>query len=168
MNDSTTKIVDFYRGEIPNNEGLFFNEFLERYGMQQMEVDHAWIQWVLPTKQLSNFNDAPLLTDDEITLFKNDPELKEKLERVIVKVLDYFGMEKSSGRVEWIEREHARWWLQEFNHNMLRMDRFIVSLRYFGYDDIARQVFRLLGEYKNEYRNSYQNYWRISALADLP
>ncbi len=163
------KIVEFYRGEIPNNEGLFFQDFLARYGHSQMEVDHAWIQWVLPTKQLSNFNeDAPLLTDDEITLFQHDPELKEKLDLVVNKVLDYFGMENTPEGLIWSERPHARWWLQAFNHNMLRMDRFIVSLRYFGRNDIAQQVFGLLGEYQEIYKNSYQNYWRVSALAELP
>lgn len=167
------KIVNFYRGDTPNNEGLYFQEFIDRYGHEQMEVDHAWIQWVLPTKQLSNFNDAPLITNEELVLFQNDPELVAKFSEVINKVLDYFGMALFEGNVVWKIEENAavdtRWWLKAFNHNMLRMDRFIVSLRYFGKDETARQIFELLGEYKDIYSNSYHNYWRISALAkELP
>lgn len=162
-------LVQFYKGNIPNNEGLSFQEFMDRYGPEQMEVDHAWIQWVLPTKQPSNFNvDAPLLTDDVIAQFQTDPELIALFDRVVDKVLNYFCMERIEGKVVWNKDPESRHWLKHFNHNMLRMDRFIASLRYLGKEDIAQQVFTLLGEYQNIYKNSYFNYWSISAKAELP
>lgn len=70
------KLVQFYRGKIPNNEGLFIDDILS-YGYEQLEVDHAYIQWILPLKERSMFNtEAPLLTDQEIDLFKSDSDLK--------------------------------------------------------------------------------------------
>jgi hypothetical protein len=86
------KLVEFYRGEIPNNEGVSLEDILA-YSYGQFEVDHAYIQWIFPLKERSNFNvEAPLLHDDEIVLFKSDPELRSKLSEVVQRMLDYFGM----------------------------------------------------------------------------
>ena len=97
------KLVEFYRGEIPNNDGVFVDDILE-YSYGQLEVDHSYVQWLFPLKERSMFNvDAPLLKDSEIVLFKSDPELKSKFLKSAYMMLDYFGMYYHGGYVGWQE-----------------------------------------------------------------
>jgi hypothetical protein len=141
--DVFVKLIHFYRGEIPNNEGVWLKDIMAyKYG--QFECDHAWIQWVFPTKEPSNFNvDAPLLTNDEIILFQSDPVLKEKVFAAILKVLDFYGMEIHDEAVRWQEietHESPQWWLESFNHNFLRITRILTSMRYLGYAELSSKT----------------------------
>ena len=71
------KLIDFYRNECPTNGGYYLEEIMQ-WVRGHWEASHEEIQWVFPTKQISQFNsEAPLLTDDAIALFKADPELME-------------------------------------------------------------------------------------------
>lgn len=167
------KLVEFYRGEIPNNEGVFLEEILS-YSYGQFEVDHAYIQWILPLKERSMFNtDAPLLHDDEIALFKSDPALRSKLSEVVQRMLDYFGMYFHRGVVNWQEPdpEHGhkdpKWWLRHFNHNFLRMTRMLTSLRYLGLEDISVAIYNCLLSCRDMYGKESYEYWTDAATGPL-
>lgn len=134
-----------------------------QYEYEQFEGDHAWIQWILPTKEPSAFNpDAPLLTDEDIILFKSDPVIVENYMYAIYRVMDFYGMTVFKGEAIWQEagnHKNPRWWLESFNHNFLRMTRLLVSLRHMGYDDLALSIFALLEEYRETYPNSIEEHW---------
>ena len=163
-------LIDFYRNESPTPEGLTFSDFMQ-YGYEQLEGDHAWIQWILPTKEPSAFNpDAPLLTDEDRVLFKSDPVLIENYLAAVYHVLDFFDMSLFRGEPMWKlhdERCPRRWWLESFNHNFLRMTRLLTSLRYMGYDDFALSIFALLEEYRDIYPNSVEQHWGPAVMEAL-
>ena len=168
------KLVEFYRGEIPNNEGVFIDEIMT-YGYEQLEVDHAYIQWIFPLKERSMFNvDAPLLHDDEITLFKSDPELRGTVSEIICKMLDYFGMYFHRGAVNWQEpdpengHKDPKWWLRFFNHNFLRMTRMLTSLRHLGFENISLAVYECLLSSREMYGKESYEYWTDAATGPLP
>lgn len=168
------KLVEFYRGEIPNNEGVFIDDIMA-YSYDQLEVDHAYIQWILPLKERSMFNvDAPLLHDDEITLFKADPELQMKVYGVAFKMLDYFGMYLHRGSVGWQEpdpeygHKDPKWWLRHFNHNFLRMTRMLTSLRYLGFEKLSVAIYECLLSSRDMYGKESYEYWTDAATGPLP
>jgi len=158
-----TTLREFYRNESPTPEGLMFSDFTW-YDYQKMEADHAWVQWILPTKEPSAFNpDSPLLTDEDITLFKSDPVLIENYLFAVYHVMDFFDMVTMQGEACWKfydNRAPKRWWLESFNHNFLRMTRLLTSLKFMGYDDLAKSIFHLLEEYRDTYPNSVEEHWR--------
>jgi hypothetical protein len=143
-----------------------------QYGYEQFEGDHAWIQWILPTKERSAFNvECPLLTDEDIVLFKSDPVLIENYMYAIYRAMDFFGMTVFRGEAVWQEagnHKNPKWWLEHFNHNFLRMTRLLLSLRYMGYDRLCRSIFTLLSEYEESHQNSVQQYWGPAAYGPIP
>lgn len=167
------RVVQFYRGEIPNNEGLFFDDFM-LYGYEQLEADHAYIQWVLPNREPSMFNeDAPLITEEEMILFREDPELKEKAIAVAMKMLDFYGMSLQGEGVGWqtpdeIGHHDPKWWLRHFNHNFLRVTRMLTSLRYLGLENWSLAMFDNLLESRDMYGETSYNYWSEAATGPLP
>ncbi len=165
-----TPLTEFYRNEAPTPEGLMFSDFMQ-YGYEQFEGDHAWIQWILPTKEPSAFNpDAPLLTDDDRRLFLTDPVLIENYMYAIYRVMDFYGMTVFKGEAIWQEagnHKNPRWWLERWNHNFLRVTRLLLSLRYMGYDEFAKSIFKLLEEYRDQYQNSVEQYWEPTVMDAL-
>ncbi len=166
------ELVNFYRGEIPNDEGVWLKDIMQyKYG--EFECDHAWIQWVFPLMEPSNYNvDAPLLTIEEIILFQNDPVLKERVSDAIIKVLDFYGMETNEdGEVVWQapgNHKNPQWWLKEFNHNFLRITRLLISMRYLGYEELSRQVFSNIMIYRDKFEDMSYRFWSEAALGTLP
>ena len=156
-------LVDFYRNQIPTPEGLMFSDFCQ-YGYEQFEADHAWIQWILPTKDRSAFNiNSPLLTDEDISTFKSDSVLIGNYIYSIYRVVDFFGMTVFKNEVIWQmpgNHKNPKWWLDHFNHNFLRMTRLLESLKYMGYDEFALSILGLLEEYKDKYQNSFEEHWK--------
>jgi len=163
-------LVEFYRNEQPTPEGLMFADFVN-YSYEQFEGDHAWIQWILPTKEASAFNpDVPLLTDEDITLFKSDSKILENYMYAIYRVMDFYGMTIFKGNAMWQEagnHKNPKWWLEHFNHNFLRVTRLLLSLRYMGYDNLSQSIFELLKVHREQYQNSVDQYWEPSVYGPL-
>lgn len=161
------KIVDFYRGEIPNNDGYKIDQILS-WGPDQWEACHSFIQWLFPTKTKSNFNpDAPVLTDDEIVLFRTDLFLASKFEDVFYKMLDVYGIDyiTEDDTLKWKEGtdRDVTWWLKTFNHNALRMTRILECLNHFGRPDWAKVLYHFLVDFRPVSDNT-KDFWRNAAF----
>jgi hypothetical protein len=140
-----SKLIDFLRGE-GTAEGRTVDEIV---GMSDaaLEVAHNWVQWAFPLQVASNFNpEAPLLTDDEIKIVRNDPVIQENFDRLCARFLEFLGLtEDDCGVLEgprfW-DRHPFVW--KSFNHNYLRVTRFLESMRLFGRDYLSASVFECL------------------------
>jgi hypothetical protein len=92
-------------------------------------------------KEPSMFHpEVPRLTEQEIHLFKSNPELQDKIETAFWKMMDFYGLEYDMEQVNlrWQQPGKHRnpdWWLKHFNHNCLRITRILKSTRYLGADD---------------------------------
>lgn len=139
-----TKIIDFYLYEAPNSDGLYLKDVLA-FDWQEWENNHSFIQWIFPTKEPSNFNpDAPLLTDEDIQIFKDNINVRgdiffnvfDTVDKFLafmgIKAVFYFG-DGFDGEFELTEDFESRkyTWL-EFNHNALRITRFFTWLHLLG------------------------------------
>jgi len=138
------KLIDFYRNETPSHGGYYLNEILP-WTEEKWEASHTEVQWVFPSRQRSMFNpDAPLLDDDAITLFQDDPELRENLVAAFDSFIGAYGITRDGSNFEWTETK--RTWITYFNHNFLRLTRIMDCLYSVGMEDEAQGFCRFLIE----------------------
>jgi len=173
--DDASPLVSFYRGEIGNDEGYMFEEMMN-WDYDKIESCHSHIQWFFPMREKSMFNpDAPALNDEEIELFKADPELRTKVKEAFVKILDFYGFElDEAGEKPQINLQEAgvnhndpQWWLRRFNHNFLRISRILTSLRYLGFEEYSQLFFSKLLQYREFYDDTTYQHWRLAATGPL-
>jgi len=174
---SSTPCLDFLAGRIPTNKGNYVTEMLY-WSNDQWEECHDHIQWCFPTKEQSKFNlNCPLLTDTEVSLFK---EYKQEKNHFVVsnfvaiskRFLEFLHIEyKKIGGFwdDWsfdFKEQKLPEHLADFNHNYLRITRFITCLRYFGYSAEAEEVMECLTDYLGCQHSSYE-FWVKAAYGPL-
>lgn len=170
------KVIDFWNGEVATETGHYFEDVMG-YSYEALESGHDYIQWLLPKREPSMFrSEIPTLTDDEIELFSTDPVLKEKVDRVMHKMLDFYGMVLThDGLVLWQlpkseggNRNNPKWWLGHFNHNYLRITRMLMSFRHLDKTEVAKAVYKLLLTDQDKYGQQTQWYWSEATYGPLP
>jgi hypothetical protein len=73
------KLVQFYRGEIPTEDGDFISDVFS-WGPERLEGCHSYIQWLFPLVEGSMFHpEVPCLNQDEMELFRKDPTVQQNL-----------------------------------------------------------------------------------------
>lgn len=147
-----SKITEFYNGD--TCEGKSLEDILGRDD-EYLEYGHDWVQWVFPLQEPSNFNpDAPLLTDDDIQIFKSNPVIQNNLFISFIRFLEFLGLNyrlTSSG-------EHLIAETPEFepilfkmpNHNWFRISRVLKSLCLLGQKHEAMVFYKYLKKLHEE------------------
>ena len=154
-------IVDFYLEETVDSDGRKITEIWAEND-DYFEFCHNYIQWLFPLEEPSNFNpDAPLLTKENIQIFKANPKLRNNLLTSFVRFLKFLGLEYSS--VEIFEREDFNPLLFKFsNHNWFRITRVLKSLKLLGLEKEAHELFNYLKKIHDKgcvSENSF-SYWK--------
>ena len=94
--EKMSQLTDYYRGEARDTEGRTLQQAWDMY--DDWETCHDFIQWLFPLPEPSDFNpDAPLLTEDDIKIFKADPGIRNNLLYSSRLMLKFFGMKLRSG-----------------------------------------------------------------------
>ena len=138
-----TPLVDFYTNAGTDSAGRTFDEVLAMSD-EALDASHDWVQWVFPLKEPSHFNpDAPVPTNEEIEVLRNNSVAQFNLYRAYARFLWYLGLdENADGTVapegHFASRHKVLW--SHFNHNYLRVTRFLASLRLFGQYQRSAQV----------------------------
>lgn len=165
-----SKIIEFYEGKIGNNEGYHFEEIL-KWRDVTLEMEHSYIQWLFPSDEPSNFNtSSPTLTEKDCEIFKKNKHLQEKVKKAFLRMLSFYEFELCEKDFEdFIVREikpskEVPNWLQEFNHNMLRITRILKSLRLLGLENYSLTFFSALSKYKDRVSSNTFEFWRSAAL----
>lgn len=151
-------IVDFYLDgkTLRKDLGFTFEDFL-RFNDEQLEQCHAYIQWVFPLREVSQFNpDAPLVNNATLEYFDEFVIFRDKMYDAYRKMTNfYFNNGKGWDR-----------WVTKNNHNFLRITRIIKSLRLFGFYNQAHDFYAYCQSVmKNDYYNQVigevtKTYWR--------
>jgi len=143
-------LVSFYLGESPDGSGRMLDE-IHTWGYHNLEDVHDYIQWLFPLAEKSSFNpDAPLLDVLQMEAFRTDERLKAKVIRSFKLMLSFYGLrcDETDQRVtistsgEFPQRK--RIWLNNGNHNYLRITRILTSLRLLGLGQYAQALFDFL------------------------
>jgi hypothetical protein len=124
-----------------------------------LESIHGYLTWWFPTRKQAVSADWEPITDDEIRLFKEDPELRKRLLKSFYRILRFYGLEidaasptlriRRAGNYE--ERTAA--WVTPGNHNFRRISRILQSLVLLGFRDAATLFLEALMEVFYENRN---------------
>jgi hypothetical protein len=153
-----SKILDFYRQEVPDTEGRMISDIWQ-WGHDQLEFCHDFIQWLFPLDVESNFNpDAPLLTKEDQEAFRNNDLLRSHMRKSFDLWIRFLGLafdvsgdgNATTKIVEGSDFEARKSLWTHPNHNWLRITRVLKSLRLCGMEREARMFFAALERLHNE------------------
>ena len=161
-------IVDFYREEVGDKKGRYLYHILGLPNYQ-LEHSHDLIQLVFPTTEPSHFNpDAPILTEEDIAIFKADPKLQDNLRWAYSRFLGFLGLTVKDGKVIKAENFQDRYedcWAM-WNHNFLRITRAISCLRTLGLAAEAWALYEGCMEIANDngevFMDSTLEFWKAA------
>lgn len=148
-------ILDFYEGGT-TPEGHSLETFLN-YNSFELESHHDYIQWVFPTTQPSSFHDAPILTEEEIRIFRDSYRLKINLLIAFEKILYFYEFKLEDGKI--IPLVEIPWVLKEFNHNHLRITRILTSLTLLGFKELADEFLIALKQFNHLISENTMSFW---------
>ena len=124
------KILDFYLKGGPDHAGRRLSDIIALTD-KELELIHDYIQWLLPTKTGSAFNeDAPLLDAETIAALKANPAFDIIFPMCAQVMLDF-----------WKKNDH---WRKKDDHNLLRMTRFMESCTLLGHQKCANELWNYL------------------------
>jgi hypothetical protein len=142
-----SQLLDFYRGTAADSEGRSLQD-LWQWNDDDLEEVHDFIQWMFPLPEPSRFNpDAPLLTEADITAFRNDASLRSRLKQSFERILVFLGLSTAEDGIV-VEGSNFSQRVPEIwaspNHNWLRITRILRSLSVLGLESEAKSLFRRL------------------------
>lgn len=157
------KIVEFYRGERGNCDGHMLDDIVNNWTDGMLEMDHSYVQWFFPSNERSMLNgEAPTMTKIESEIFEADPELQEKIKQSFIRFLSFLKfklvMDDQMVMIAPME-ENIPWWLQQFNHTMLRITRMLKCLRLTGNTKYAVAFYDAMRPFKTQLSPNTWNYW---------
>jgi hypothetical protein len=128
-------ILAFYQGQSPDSSGRMIEDIWS-WDYQRLEYTHDYIQWLFPLKEKSQFNrNAPILNDEVIQAFRADEQLQLRVLRSLTVMLGFYGLqynELGNTNIEITKSdeygERKQNWIEEANHNYLRITRILTSL----------------------------------------
>jgi len=170
-----SKILEFYKGERPNQEGLYLKDIM-KFSHDELEKNHSYIQWLFPLKEPSlAVLDSPVLEADDIEAFAptwdDVEEMKEKIQlrKHLIdsfnKMMRFYGLKLSLYQKDGEEfhsvklirdpktfAEKASNWLTVRNHNFLRITRILTSLVSLKNDSTAEMLYECLCDIYEDYK----------------
>lgn len=152
-------ITEFYSEIGQDSAGRTLSETLSKSD-DWMDACHDYIQSWFPLTEPSNFNDeAPLLREEDIAWFKNNPD---NVYKTVDRYLAFLGINPDltlAGNFE--SRCHL--WMGGMDHNHLRISRLLKFLCLIGQRDRAVTIVRLMEETSegNLVRNSLRH-WKAA------
>ncbi|HBL12651.1 MAG TPA: hypothetical protein DD379_14860 [Cyanobacteria bacterium UBA11162] len=176
FNTMPETILTFYQGDSTDSEGRMI-ETIWSWNYQKLEYIHNYIQWLFPLKERSRFNqNAPVLNEEVIQAFRTSNELKKRLKKSLEVMLRFYGLEcnnlddtdiQITKSPDYPERKLN--WIEEGNHNYLRITRILTSLKLLGLENYAQALLNCLQQiYLEEGENigtETYAYW-ISVIDD--
>lgn len=146
------KLIAFLRGTGPDSQGRLHADILN-FSDEELEEVHDYIQWLFPLREKSiAVPGSPVLESEAmVELLRSDTEVRGHIMQAL----------------EWMKRFYAEndHWLEQGNHNHLRITRILKSVCLLGlrreaidfYDFILRRV-----ESVQPVTQESLNYWQKS------
>lgn len=166
-----SELTDFYSGLGKDSAGRTYAE-LVTMPLDEMEVTHDYIQWLFPLREKSNFNfDAPVLTDEDVELFKSNSQINYHLNLAFDKILMFFGVVRLGTINECQFFKGPNYEAQKnvifgkFNHNHLRVTRVLACLSICGLRPWAEAFLKFLKQNCTISDNTLK-YWEDAVTKD--
>ncbi|NET02671.1 MAG: hypothetical protein F6K62_11860 [Sphaerospermopsis sp. SIO1G2] len=151
-----SQLIKFYAGKATDHSGRLLTEIWQQ-DYTWLEKIHDYIQWLFPLNEKSRFNfDAPILTDEDIQIFRKHLSLRKNLSKSLKLMLGFYGLSCQTSengaihiQVNQSFSERKQNWVWFSNHNHLRITRILKSLRLLGLEKYAQALFQCLEEIYN-------------------
>ena len=177
MNATTKQAILFLNDLGPDGNGRYVSDYLA-FDDDDFEGCHNWVQWAFPTRTPSQFNPtAPIIDDDFVLDVLHEAThfvAKLNTAKLAALYMYHMGFEVFKSlryvsiptyRIEAPTMTAPLAWETPDNHNMLRFTRIIESLRLFGNDALAAEVYSALMQrvqtYTDRYSLSSVAYWSL-------
>jgi hypothetical protein len=144
-------LIAFCKGDMVHPDGYTLDGILSEDD-SWLERKHNYIQWLFPLNKPSDaVPGSPIISEQEIELFRTDAGLKSKLMFSFQRMLQFYGFKLESD-----SDNHPRVvktqnfdkcisnWLSPQNHNFKRITRILESLTLLGLPDMALIFFDAL------------------------
>ena len=132
-----SQLIEFYRDEGRDSEGRTLEEIWNMSDDELMHRDDV-IQWLFPLDKESAFNpDAPLLTPDEIVLFRQSPLLQENTLISFHRFIAVLGLSFEDGFIQ--EIKNVGLWTSP-SSNWLRITRILRCCSMLGHEPETRAL----------------------------
>jgi Opioid growth factor receptor (OGFr) conserved region len=154
---ATDLLIPFYLGEQTDLRGRKI-QAIWAWDVEELECTHDYIQWLFPLDEQSRFNtDAPIVNEDILRSFQSDRQLLENLLTSLTVMLKFYGLQYIN-ETKQIERSadypiRKQEWVNNFDHNYLRITRILKCLMIFGLAAEARSFYQCLAEIYRENSN---------------
>lgn len=176
------ELTAFLSGTGPDRHNRYYSGFIG-YTDKQLEYDHSYIQWVFPTETPSAVNVfAPVISRDQAKQLTKIEAVRENLHKMFLRMLLFYGISLISNedldkredasfvvirrdrRTTWIfHKRRVDEWLQEGNHNLLRISRMLECLYIFDKKEeyeLLCKIVNTFAAYKPEIKEwACWSYW---------
>ncbi len=133
-----SEIIDFYEGKKTSCRHNLSD--IWSYSFERLEDGHDYIQWMFPLNEPSNHNDdAPILTEEDINVFKKSPLLKWRIMTSVHIFMRFLHFTTDT-------------WVCTYDHNHLRITRMLKCLMLLGMKTEALALFEELSMFVEGYR----------------
>lgn len=138
-NIKTNYLYGFLEGTATDDCGRKIED-IWNLSYNKKEYLHNYIQRIFPTNQVSKFDaDAETIIKDEAAVFAKNKIIIANMKKSYDVMLDFYGLKQ-------YERYKLENWLVKYNHNHLRLTRMLKSLRMFGLNKEAKELYKKLME----------------------
>lgn len=118
------KLIPFLLGTGPDSQGRRHADILD-FSDEELEDTHDAIQWLFPLREKSMFApDSPVLDDEMVRSLRGDARVRERMLQALERMKRFYG-----------DNDH---WLEQGNHNHLRITRILKSACLMGLRQEAR------------------------------
>lgn len=147
-----TPNVAFYENKIPakpNKE--YIEEILIKWpgNYTLLQNNATYIQWLFPNRTPGTNGDAHALTDKEVKIFQETPELRNRVKKSFQMMLDFYGMKLTQeNQIQLKEGSNKRLKVlnKMNNHNFLCITRILLSLKELGHCKLMRPWMECLAD----------------------
>lgn len=147
-------LVEFYLGA-PDDRGRMLDAILAQDN-EWLEYTHNFIQWLFPLTTASGANPtAPVLDAAQISEFRSNPQLRQRLRLSFERMLGFYGLAPTPHGIEkapdWDQRKTL--WFTHPSHNHLRITRILKCLNTLGLAQEAKMFFQALAALRETEQN---------------
>lgn len=134
-------LIRFFRNEQPDGKGRYHKDILQ-FNHEQIEYNHDFIQWILPTIDKSRFHpDAPTIDKNFKERFQNDNLAKSNYCKSCQLYLHYIGFHCNTKEIQCLST--GRLYELPF-HNQLRITRMLNSLNQVGNNQCSAHLYHAI------------------------
>lgn len=160
-------LIPFYSGESRHPENAYYLEEIWMFDTRRVRSTHNILQWLFPLNERSeHYLDAPVLSDEEIKIFKTDDKLRRRIIKSFHFYLKHLGLIYNED-AKIIEKSNdyslKSDWITLYSQTYLRITRVLKCLVLLGLHEIALIFFKALkeiyAEESEQIGTTSLNYW---------